>query len=215
MSERRILVCLANSRKGEGGLCFAGVDPETHNWLRPIGSGWLGAVQQSEQILADGSIAGLLDVVAVPLLGPTPEVGQPENWELASGQWERVGTLGRDEARELLERLATDEPVFGNRGKAVHVDAIPDLEESLAVIAPDHVTWRVDASSHVRAFFEHAGRELELAVTDPAVEQVFADVPPGDHNWREDEDCFLVLSITAEAHNDFHTKLVAGVIFFD
>jgi hypothetical protein len=170
-------------------------------------------VHASEQTLDDGSVPDLLDIVTVPLMGHVPEPGQPENWRLASGSWERIDRLAADEARELLERLATDEPVFGNRGKAVHVDNIADLDESLAVVAPNEVKWRVDDASHVRAVFVHAGRQVDLAVTDPAVERHFANHAPGDYAWREEETCFLVLSITAEQHNDFHTKLVAGVIF--
>ncbi len=61
-----MLVCLANSIK-LGEYCFAGVDPETYESIRPIGSGPHGAVTCYEQEFADGRIATLLDVVSVPL----------------------------------------------------------------------------------------------------------------------------------------------------
>jgi hypothetical protein len=207
----RTLVCLANSRKGDG-LCFAGLDPDTLEWVRPIGSGWHGAVLRDEQRYENRQLPKLLDVVEVPLGRSAAQLGQPENRRTANGQWRRLGRLTPTEAEDLLDEIVTSDPIFGNRGKAVHEDHFSQLDSSLAVVQPATVTWR-KSGERLKSVFTHSGRQVDLSVTDPVTERAFMDDGDGDYEWRSDEQLYLSLSVAAAPSNGFHTKLVAGVIF--
>ncbi len=208
-------MCLANSKK-LGAYCIAGVDKESNEWLRPIGSGRHGAITPAEQTLDGGTRPVLLDVIELPLQEPIPQPGQPENWALATGRWRKVGELNDDEARTLVEGLATNEPVFGTVERSISVADVANglVECSLAVIRPESLTWvkRVwPERTTIRAEFRHAGAWQSLPITDPAWLAHFVHDPPGDHRHADTEDVFLVVSL-GEPMEDEHWKLVAGVI---
>lgn len=212
---RRTIVCLANSKK-LGAYCVAGVEPESRNWIRPLGSGSHGAVTASEQTFADGTRPELLDLVEMPLALATPEPGQPENWQLSSGQWRWLGHLDDDEARALLEALVVDTPVFGTNERSIPVAevAVGNVANSLAVVRPEQLRWtkRVwPEGAKIRSVFRHAEGWHDLPVTDPAWVAEFVHDAAGDHDHVDTEEVYLVLSL-GEPMNDEHWKLVAGVI---
>lgn len=215
MPTRKTIVCLANSKK-LGAYCVAGVEPDSEDWIRPLGSGSHGAVTVSEQTFADGTRPELLDLIELPLTRAVPQSGQPENWQLASGRWARLGHLDDDDARALLERLVVDAPVFGTNERSVSVAAVEagDVERSLAVVRPERLRWtkRVwPEGTKIRAVFSQAGSWHDLPVTDPAWLAHFAHDAPGDYPHVDSEEVYLVLSL-GEPMNDEHWKLVAGVI---
>jgi hypothetical protein len=212
---RRTIACLANSWK-LGASCVAGVDLETNEWIRPLGSGSHGAVTEREQRLDDGTRPALLDVIEIPLLGPAAEVGHPENWQLEGGVWRRVGRLGDAEARPLLEALVVDAPVFGSNARGFSVEEIArgDVANSLAIVRPQELVWRKEirfGRARIRAIFEHGGASQDLGVTDPEWVHEFTDDDLGEFEHDSAEDVYLVISL-AEPLNDVHYKLVAGVI---
>ncbi len=209
---RRTLVCLANSIK-LGGFCFAGFDPDTGEWVRPIGSGVHGAVTRSEQQLGDRTIAKLLDVVSVPLDRHDPIPGQPENWALGHGAWEFEGRLSDGEAVDLLETLVCDGPIFGAPRKRVSVAAVESgfITSSLAIARPRKLAWRWEGTGKLYAEFEHAGHDQSLKVTDPEFISVFADDEPEVYG-REDKDTTYLTVSLPEEWQGAHWKLVAAVI---
>ena len=209
------IICLANSRKGPDGSCFAGVDRQTGEWIRPIGSGWKGAVLKSEQALESGALPRVLDRIQVPLDRRQPRAGQPENWKLADGEWRQVGRLNKRAALELLNDLAETGPILGMQGKALTEDSMKRLTSSLAIIEPPQIAWEKAETGGLYAKFSHAGRDLRLKVTDPEWEAEFADDEPATYTWRQDARNFLVVSVTAQASDGWHTKLVATVISLD
>ncbi len=207
---RHALVCLANSKKGNG-YCFAGVDPQTREWVRPVGSGWDGAVMAAEQALEDGSRPSLLDLVDVPLGARAPEPGQPENWQIEAGTWIRNGCLSPEEARDLLDPLVTVDPIFGTQGKSISPTTMATLAASLEVIHPDAVTWDKADQKKLYAVFEHCGEELSLKVGDPAWVERFRNYPPGSYQMDEASP-YLIASVTVHEWHGAHWKLVAGVL---
>ena len=213
---RKTIVCLANSRK-LGDRCIAGVESDSRKWIRPIGSGSHGAVTTAEQKLDDGTLPDILDLISLPLGGATPQEGQPENWALKPGPWRKVGELNDDDARDLLEQLADDEPVFGTNSRSVSVSAVEagQVTSSLAVVHAQQVSWsktvKYGGGTQVRCEFLHAGTWHDLPVTDLAWLKHFAGDEIGDYPHVDTEDVFLVVSL-GEPMNDEHWKLVAGVI---
>lgn len=217
MPTRKTVVCLANSKKFQS-FCVAGVEPDTSEWVRPIGSGLGGAVTAAEQTFANGTRPELLDVIEVPLSRAAPEPGQPENWVLAQGPWQRIDHLSDDDARDLLENLTTDEPLFGTSGPWISGDVVRSgaVESSLVVVQPDDLTWIKKVWPErweVRCRFSVGGIWYDLPVTDMEWKAAFADDRPGEWSHDESEEVFLVVSLGAADSKDKHWKLVAGAIF--
>jgi hypothetical protein len=208
----RRVVCLANSKKGVG-YCFAGVDPHNGEWIRPTGAGWEGAVLAGEQTFSSGDRPRLLDLVDLPLAARAPEPGQPENWKLASEQWTHAGVHPSAEALALLEGLATTGPLFGTSGKSLTPEQMQGLSSSLAIIRPTQVRWHKPAEGKLRAEFQHCGEWLDLSVSDPEAVAQFSSEGPGYHDWRPEENPFLIISVTVSPWHGLHWKLAAGVVF--
>jgi hypothetical protein len=212
---RKTIVCLANSTK-LGSRCVAGVDIEDGEWVRPIGSGDHGAVIRTERTYADGTEPGLLDLIELTLARPVPQPGQPENWKLAPGRWRKAGHLDDDDAAELLEELATDDPIFGSNARSFSASQVAagDVPSSLALVRPQRLTWTKNAWSKVRCNFFHAGSWHDFPVTDPVWAAEFNDDKPDTtFNHSENEVPFLVISLgEADPRYDQHWKLVAGVV---
>lgn len=211
----KTMVCVANSKK-LGAYCIAGVQPESNEWIRPMGSGSHGAVTIAEQTFSDGARPELLDLIELPLERRLPQPGQPENWELAPGTWRKLGELDDNEARALLESLVTNEPLFGTDERSISVAdvAAGRVQSSLAVIRPESLNWEKRVwpeRTTIRAEFFHAGATHSLPVTDPAWLAHFVHDPPGDYGHVDTEQVFLVVSL-GEPMDDEHWKLVAGVI---
>ena len=210
-----MIVCLANSTK-LGSRCVAGVDVERDEWIRPIGSGEHGAVIRSERTYIDGTEPELLDLIELSLARPAPRPGQPENWELAPGRWKKVGHLDEVDAWELVESLATEEPIFGSNARSIPAAEVEAgrITSSLAVVRPQSLTWVKNAWSKVRCQFPHAGSWHDLPVTDPVWSAEFdGDDPDTTFDHSADEVPFLVISLgEPDPRQNRHWKLVAGVI---
>ncbi len=217
MATWKTIVCLANSWK-LGAYCVAGVEPQSHEWIRPIGSGSHGAVTAAQQRFCDGTRPELLDLVELPLARSMPQLGQPENWTLAPGLWRKTGQLDADTARDLLEALVTDEPLFGTNEAFISVADVDAgrVHESLAVVRPDELQWEKRADFRggppkIRCQFVQAAGRHDLPVTDPAWEALFVHDKIGHYELDDSEEVYLVVSL-GEAWNEKHWKLVAGVI---
>jgi hypothetical protein len=212
--KRRDIICLANSAKLSG-YCFAGIDIESREWIRPTGAGEHGAVNFDEQFMDNGRIPRLLDVVSVPLALHEPIPGQPENWRAANKPWRYVSTLSADEARSLLGALATTEPMFGSRVKKVEASAVASglVTSSLAIASPASVDWRYEGPRKLYAEFEHAGTSLSLKVTDPEFIKKFKGDEPDTYTFDNDDRVTTYLTVSLpEEWKGAHWKLVAGVI---
>lgn len=71
-------LCLANSAR-EGGHCVAGIDLETHQWIRPVGR--VGGRLSYHDVTIEGTRNQIrpFDTVLLTVGEATPEIGQPEN----------------------------------------------------------------------------------------------------------------------------------------
>ena len=209
------IVCLANSYKGGGRRCIAGIDPKTGEWVRPISRGAEKAIDRSIRNV-DGAEPKILDILEIPLedSGPDEEY-QPENRFLTSGRWQKIGQL---EPQDLLKYCEDDKVILHNHEDYV----LPELlyekasseRRSLQLIHSENVKFKPHQynSNKWRILFQYgSGRCLYLKLTDV----VLSD------RLRNDEkispDCILTISLATPWKRNDKTpercyKMVAGVV---
>ncbi|MEU5846349.1 dual OB domain-containing protein [Saccharopolyspora shandongensis] len=222
MAITKNLVCLANSRKN-GGRCVAGIGviDGFRSWIRPVGDRPSREVNAGERQYQDGMEPQILDVVAVPLVGPLPRGFQRENWLLDSTEcWRKVAQIRWDQLR-TLEEHPSSLWINGHQSSAAVNDRVPveqgyALKDSLKLIRVNRVTMEVrsahpaslDPTPTVRARFQYEDSEYVLRVTDPVREVKFRTKGRGEYDLGE---CFLTVSL-GEAYQGYFYKLVAAVI---
>ena len=219
---KKTFVCLANSKK-YGERCIAGVEISDFDgvqysiakldsqpkWIRPVSNKEHGAVS-SELV---GKVQ-LLDVVEFEVSSECPRGYQSENVFFDESSLKIIGRL--DWLSSNVEQFQSTDValVFGNRGKAVHVDMIDQITHSLVLIRPDSLRFQEvtypNGKHQVRCRFDYGGNEYDLPVTDIVFLASFNRDPTQTINFS---DCFLTLSLGVE-HNGFHSKLVAAVLGF-
>ncbi len=225
MNDVVTIVCLANSRKPPSGRCIAGKERAGAGygkWVRPVSVRPTHEISEEETRFEDGTTPQLLDVIAIPIIAPTPVGHQTENVMIdARYYWEKVGASNWDELGSLLDRPPTlwtnGNSTFHGSNDRVGATAAAPLRNSLLLIRPDGLRIRVSGESQyagpprrrVRAMFHHDGDYYSLIVTDPVVEQTLLARPNADYTIP---DAYLTISLS-EPHSDGDCyKLVAAVM---
>jgi hypothetical protein len=211
------MLVLASSRK-LGGRCIAGLSLAGNGLVRPVSDGGDGELLPSDHQLVPAPAE--FDVVAFEHAGSAGHLVQPENLVIDGEPWDSEGPMSPAMALPLIEaHLHTLSPIFGNHGKAVpaHV-AEEGMEASLCVIEPDSVTFVVTSQIKPIVEFVHYRREWELPLSDFRVSSVMRTRPAGRYSLGglglgDAARVMLLLSLAAN-HNDWHSKLVAGVLQF-
>jgi hypothetical protein len=124
-----------------------------------------------------------------------------------------IGAYPKDGLSRLCER--TRPLIFGNKGRAVAHEAISHLDHSLMLIQiDDFMIDETPSEKHpgnlqYRLEFKFKDNFYDLPITDPDfLEEYKIDCDCFGGN----EDKFITLSLGLD-HNDFHSKLVAGIIY--
>ncbi len=213
---RKIFVCLANSKKF-GERCIAGVEverdeegmyriPKNENgnpiWVRPVTHAVHGQV--SSRLV--GHIK-LLDVVEIEVIKACPRGYQSENIFFDKNHIQVVEQFDCNPRvfKIFASKDLTD--LFGNRGKAVHIDDISSVTHSLVFVpAPD---LRVqERENQLRGVFSFKGRTYDLPITDIKFIEAYRQDP------QVLEGCtnkYLTISLGVQ-YKDFHFKLIAGIL---
>ena len=209
------IICLANSYKGGGRRCIAGIDSKTGEWVRPISRGAEKAIDWSIRKV-DGAEPKILDILEIPLedSGPDEEY-QPENRFLISGKWQKIGQL---EPQDLLKYCEDDSVILHNHQDYVSPDLLLNKplseQKSLQLIHSKNVKFCRDSYKKEmwRVYFQYGRRNyLDLKLTDV----VLSD------RLRNDEkispDCILTISLATPWKPNEKTparcyKMVAGVV---
>jgi len=165
-------VCLANSRKYRG-RCIAGLRTDGSGWVRPISAEPYGTLQPAHYRLSDGTEPRLLDVLRVELAAHRPDTNQPENWLIATRQWELVARPAPDGMEAVLaSRITNSASLFGSTRDRLTADEYrtnPSIE-SLTLVRPHNLSWQVrktqQGNPQVRAHFEVSQRRYNLTLTD-------------------------------------------------
>ena len=152
---QKTILCLANSRR-PGGKCVAGkefLNGIPGAWIRPISSRPNHAVRDAELICTDGNLMELLDIVSIPLTGPTPQSHQTENWQFDTNtRWVRQGHASWAQVvatTDLIEGplLHHNENSHHGTNDKVPVAIANGLPNSLALIRPENLTLHVGLES--------------------------------------------------------------------
>jgi hypothetical protein len=219
---KRTFVCLANSQK-LGERCIAGVeitDFDGNNYLivkHRSQPKWIRPVSKREHGEVPARIVGkvkLLDVVSLDVISEYPQGYQSENVLFDGKSLEVIGQVQRSSESVARFQHAGVTQLFGNRGKAVHVDNISRVTTSLLLIKPASVGFRWDTKSggfpQLRAAFLLGRLNYDLPVTDRYFQATYYQ------DQREAINCsewYFTISLGVK-HNDFHSKLVAAVFGF-
>jgi len=176
----------------------------------------------SELYLSQCGVLGrqpaLLEVVEFEHHGHDGDPTQPENVLIAGSPWVLGPPVRAADALALLRSVRHADPlIFGNRGKAVHVDdTAGGVSESLIIVEPTELRFEHRSDAKARALFEHGGREWDLGLTDFVVYGRVLAAPVGVHTAASlglPPTVLLTLSLGLPL-GEFHHKLVAAVLAF-
>lgn len=216
---RKKLLCLALSRKMRG-TCIAGIDAETHTWLRPVNTGGAELCENDIRYQSGDDLPKLLDVMEIVVTQPEPLYYQPENWVIdGSCPWRKAYNLlerkGTNKQKVLDEFLSDQEYVLGNTSDRLTPEECRNLKSSIMLIkvpkATFEVTLSIRHSLQVRAHFPYRSNEYNLVVTDIAWENKMKTNALGLYEYNTPFYLTIGLGQKLPALNA-HFKLVAGVI---
>ena len=215
---KTLFICLANSKKF-GERCIAGIvvkkvggayqpveKEEKPKWLRPISKCQRGAVAED---LVGG--INLMDIIEIDVEELCPNGYQSENATFKPESIKKIGNIRL--AEKNLGRLIDMEQnnLFGNRGKAVSNDVIDTVDHSLTLIkVTDFKINRKDPGGQLRIEFVFNHDRYDLPITDIDFIQRYNE----NEALLKNTNC-LYLSISLGVfHNGWHSKLIAGVLYF-
>lgn len=211
------IICLANSKKC-GGRCVAGIKLEETDtkfeivqngsnpkWIRPVSNTGYGEVPT-----AIAQNINLLDVIKFNSAGECPDGYQSENVYFTNNTVEKISTIGS--TSKNLRQLTSNYPdLFGNQGKAVSEDVIDYVDHSIFLIRAKKFTVFIKPETNkLRIKFNYNGTVCDLPVTDIKFDQAYR---LNNHIMDNIRHLYLTISLGVE-HNGWHTKLIAGVIYF-
>lgn len=178
MGYTKTIVCLANSVKYRG-ACVAGREVLAGGfggWVRPISGRPAGELTPAEMRYEGRGLPRLLDVMEVPLLGPSPHHHQTENHLIDPQRlWRKRGELSWGRVRELAESPETlwsnAEHTATGQANCVAAAAAVSADRSLYLIQCSELRIarlrKPGGGPAYRGTFAMNGRSYTLAVTDP------------------------------------------------
>jgi hypothetical protein len=216
------IVCLANSYKHRH-RCVAGISLTTRKWVRLVSKRVPGCVTIQQTCYLGGNEAAVLDVFEAELGEPCGSNCHPEDVFLVEKRWRAVRRFEESQDAEFLDGYVNRSPLllqgYGDRVCA-HNFAEARATHSLELIQPDDLRWWIgdsDGKRKSRALFRLGHARYDLAVTDPVWLAQLNLLPDGIHPHGlffgacKSSKTLLTVSLS-ESFEDFHYKLVAGVV---
>ncbi len=219
------ILCLANSRKLQG-RCIAGLRTDGGSgWVRLVAANGDGTLFPAEYRLPGGAEPQLLEVLQIPCAGPKPAPHQPENLRIQRVPWQRGACPSPGVVQALLEAHLSKSPLllgnFGDKRDYAQIMLKP-AAESLTLIAPDDLLWRIQPSPRgarqTKADFRLTRTPYCLSITDPVWTQKLAHLPYGVYPKdaagipAADRVLFTISLSEPTDWNNHCYKLVAGVL---
>ena len=216
------IVCFANSRKN-GNRCIAGkamTRAGIGTWVRPVERDATRGLSPNTLVYKDGCQPALMDVVSVPLDLHLPVRNQSENYLLnPNHRWIKSGHLQLAWIQAWLD-IPAQLWALGHQSWGMRNNRVPqELANgpSLLLIRVSNLKLRMMDSPKpydlhrtvVIGEFVYNKVSYRLSVTDPEVEALCRATPGG---ILEIIQPVLCLSLGV-CFNQFHYKLIAGVIY--
>lgn len=150
--------------------------------MRPVSASGTGEVNRHDCGL--DPYPAEFDVVSFAHRGHDGDATQPENLVIDGSPWTLESSMAPADAEPLLDLvLHGDDRLFGNRGKAVHIeDTAGGVLESLCVVEPDDVAFCLTDAHKLRVRFRHGGGVWDLGLTDYLVSPVLRARAPGTYS---------------------------------
>lgn len=213
------IICMGNSYKN-GGRCLAGIEIRrtatgynvvrnvdgSPKWVRPVMSNGNQGIPESMVGSFD-----ILDILDIRIIDNVPYGAHSENVRFA-----RIDKIGHYNGSLSALCDESHSLIFGNRGKAVPEEIFCVGGYSLMFIRPTdiYIETQYDNYGHekYRIQFTYKGRRYDFPLTDPKYISKLQRryCKSGERN---NEDIYLTISLGVN-YNDWHYKLVAGVIDF-
>lgn len=225
MSYTKMIVCLANSRKPPSGRCIAGREVTSAGfgaWIRPVSARATQEISEEERRYRDGADPKVLDVVAIEMTRPSPQLHQQENHLIDDGYyWVKQSSVSWGNLQRAVEDPAG--PLWINGYSSLHghndrilEDRLSSLKRSLYLVRPSGLRLIIATEGsdfgpprrRVRAQFDLCGHSYCIVVTDPWMERQCLVKPDGEIAL---EDAALCVSL-GEVFNGHAYKLAAAVI---
>lgn len=216
------IVCFANSRK-KSGWCVAGkqwANGDVGSWVRPVSNRATREISMEEQVLSDGAIPRLLDILRIPMSCPAPLTHQVENHIIdAHRPWSRQGALNFSRVEEWLDTpdqlWSLGESSYYGQNNRIPVGSAAG--ESLCLIAVEKLVLRVGPKAPeygeyrrvIRGTFYYRGVLYCMDVTDPVIACEYNTKPDGSYDINKP---VLCLSLSDEYNGHFY-KLIAAVLW--
>jgi hypothetical protein len=163
------LVILTKSAKKKG-YCVAGIDLNTHDWVRLISSNdeCDGALSDSEMRSRGGYTFQPLDVVRVTISEQAPIGCQTENYIVAYGYpWQSLGKMNFQDVLRICS-VVKSQYIFGNKYKYITSETINAFNRSLLLTEVTDLHIFKNEMNKQKCNFRYNGNNYyELSVTDP------------------------------------------------
>ncbi|MDA8248900.1 MAG: hypothetical protein M0Z28_06945 [Rhodospirillales bacterium] len=224
MSYTKTILCLANSRKMSG-RCVAGKEMNgsvVTGWVRPISDRPTREISLEERRYENGNDPDILDIVTIPMKGPSPETYQTENYLIdADYYWELKGRANWTQVLGALDNVPgplwiNESSTYNGQNDQLQEQTALQFKHSLLLIRPIGATISVareggvyaPAKRAVRASFSFNSLHYKLKVTDPYIEHKYFRGEDGSFSVSE---CIICVSLS-ELFNGHVYKLVATMI---
>ncbi len=211
----KLILCLANSNK-HGGRCIAGIEVELDGeklkivkssydipvWIRPVSHFSAGEVP-----MCDASRIGILSLVKVHNVSYAGSCSHSEDYYYES--LEMIQTINPSDTflKQYIDSYHSK--IFGNRGKALIIDAFKEGDYSLMFIRTENSEIYLEPKYiKPRIKFYHNENQYDFPITDPEyLNRLHYDTSL----YKSYNVLYIVVSLAVE-HEGWHSKLAATII---
>ena len=213
------IVCLANSFR-VGGRCLGGIELDQNNnpiiqngrpkWVRPVCN-----TEHEEVPTHLVSDISLLDIVEFQALQATGHGHQSENVLFNTESIETNGRFPISTLENIIDNNRYN-LVFGNRGSAVPEHIVEGFNYSLILLSltefeTNERVFENRRYPQIKLSFRYNSNLYNFPITDPS----FLHRYGLNNNILQDKEKIYVTFSLAGSHEEWSSKLVAGIMFDD
>lgn len=196
-------------------MCLAGIDLDTHQWVRPVTT--TGDGIPTMKCVVNGKMLSIRDILECDLIRPrTVAKFQRENQKIRNWNWKVRHRLKASALHQFVEDIS---PILHSPNDRVTISALestpPSEWKSLQLVRPKGLKFGrhyYDPNRWVAHFQDESGNPYSLKITDPVITRRLEAGEQINHK------CLLTVSMTKPwTHNPDEKpptcyKLVAAVI---